>query len=72
MEGAGPLIGHSFCWEHRTFEVTDHFEVCAPSPILKEVVKKLRDATVKIMPEAVRQARAPPADVIAATMSSLQ
>jgi hypothetical protein len=47
MEGAGPLIGHSFCWEHRTFEVTDHFEVCAPSPILKEVVKKLRDATVK-------------------------
>jgi hypothetical protein len=47
MEGAGPLVGHSFCWEHRTFEVTDHVEVCAPSPILKEVVKELRDATVK-------------------------
>lgn len=47
MEGAGPLVGHSFCWEHRLFEVTDHVEVCVPSPILKEVVKGLRDATVK-------------------------
>jgi hypothetical protein len=26
--------------------VTDHVEVSAPSPILKEVVKELRDATV--------------------------
>lgn len=47
MEGACRLVGHSFWWEHRIFEVTDHVEVCAPSPILKQVVKELKDAIVK-------------------------